>query len=624
MGRLYFLFFVIGVWGTAHSQGKDQQIVDHTYFFLTNLEWPQEKTSYKVRVITQDRSLASAYKELAATKNVAGKPIEVGVSSYISIPAEVDVIFISSLFNGVLQTVIERIADKPILIITEESLDQGYVMVNLLSGADGNISFEFNRANILNQGIKIKPNFTSNGGTEINVAQLYRQVQDSVRSLEQKSEGVKNTIDSLNIQMAVARRILRENLQNLDSLEIEISEKEAELDRQSATLVALTQELDESEEQLVILADEIEKQERSLADGAERLQRQERQIKMRNGEIEQKEEQLKEMGIVVDTQQNTLILLIVFLVFLVSVLVVAYRAYQARNRAAKILNQQKYELKQLLDELQSAQSQLVQSEKMASLGTLTAGIAHEINNAINYVYSGIHVLNSKFLDIKLFMSGVKNLKPDNSNLKSEVSDIVKKKEEIEYDSSEEVIDTMIKSIQVGAERTIDIVKGLRTFSKAQEESMSEINIHEDIDVALLFLKDKIKHNIKIEQDRAENLPKMYGYPGQVGQAILSIIANALEAISSKTNPSIRIKTAVNGKKVILTIRDNGVGIKKEDQDKIFDPFYTTKKIGEGTGLGLSITYGIIEKHNGTIQVKSELGKGSIFKIELPLNDQSVN
>ena len=154
--------------------------------------------------------------------------------------------------------------------------------------------------------------------------------------------------------------------------------------------------------------------------------------------------------------------------------------------------------------------------------------------------------------------------------------------------------------------------------------MDEIDIHEDIELSLVLLKNKIRPTLSIKKKLAEELPKMYGYPGQVGQAILNIMGNAMDACGNQPDSIVLIKTSVEGEKVLITIRDNGTGISKEDLDKIFDPFYTTKKIGEGSGLGLSITYGIIEKHNGKIDVNSVLGKGTEFKIELPLNNQPLN
>jgi len=606
------------------SQGTDQQLVNYTHSFAENINWPEEKDAYRIKVITQDRSLTAAFRELAENRQIKGKPIVISFSSYVSIPENVDVLFVSGLYNGALQSIIDRITGKPILIITEQSPDQQYVMINMIQGASGGVAFEFNRANIVNQGLEITQGFDQLGGNEINVAKLYRQVRDSVRAMEQRSKTAQQRIDSLNMNTAVAMKIAGDQLKQLDEQKIEIERRRAQLDRQNEVLDSLKGKLTDTEEQLTKLGEEVKEQETSIEEGKVTLREQSKLIEQRNLEIAERESKLEQMITIVDTQQDTLVLLILFSVFLVVVLVFAYRAYQARRRAAKVLNQQKEELKELLDELQSTQTQLVQSEKMASLGTLTAGIAHEINNAINYVYSGIHVLDSKFGEIKPVMGSIKNLNPESTELKTQVNELVAKKDEIEYDANEDVIDTMINSIRIGAERTIDIVKGLRTFSRAQEESMSKIDVHEDIDVALLLLKNKIKNTVNIETNLAEELPTMYGYSGQVGQAILNIIANAIDACGDKPGSEILVKTSVNEDGVEISIKDNGVGINQDDLDKIFDPFYTTKDIGEGTGLGLSITYGIIEKHNGTINVNSTLGEGTEFKIELPLNDQPLN
>lgn len=635
MRKLYTLLFIVISFSTFSQGNVQKQLVDYTHSFAKNIDWPTQKDEYTIRVITQDRTLTSEFENLASTQKLKGKPIKVGFSNYVSIPENVDIIFVSGLYNGALQSIIDRITGKPILIITERSPDQEYTMINFIQSTAGGLTFEYNRANISNQNLKILPEFALLGGSEIDVAKLYQQARDSVRSMELRSQDVEERIDSLNLQAALAMRIASNQMRTIDEQKEEIDRRQIQLDKQSATLDSLVTEfknsqkrldsltliLDERERDLKVLSDEIVAQQANVEEGNRVLEEQGSLIEQRNKEIAETESRLQEMVIIVDTQQDTLYLLIFFSVFLVVVLIFAYRAYQARRRDAKKLNEQKEELSLLLEELQSAQTQLVQSEKMASLGTLTAGIAHEINNAINYVYSGIHILETKFTEMRPFVGNIKSLDYGDKELKAKIKSLVEQRNEIEYDQSQDLIDSMVKNIRVGAERTIDIVKGLRTFSRAQEESMDVIDIHDDIDVALLLLKNKIKHNVTIEQDLAKKLPEMHGYPGQVGQAILNIISNALDASSSKEESKIHIQTKVSGEKVYITIKDNGTGIKPEDLDKIFDPFFTTKKIGEGTGLGLSITYGIIEKHNGSIDVKSTIGEGTEFKIELPFNVQ---
>ncbi|MEM0939817.1 MAG: YfiR/HmsC family protein [Bacteroidota bacterium] len=615
MKKLCSFLFLIACF-VAVSQGIDQQKVDYVHSFANNIGWPENKEEYVLKVITQDHSLTQTFKEMAATRQINGKPTRVSFSSHVSIPERLDILYVSSQYNGALQIIIDSITGKSVLIITEQSSDQQYIMVNLI-GTPLEMSFEFNRANIINQNLQLDDDFNELGGNEINIAALYRQPRDSARAMEERSKVVKERIDSLNVNMAIAFKIANDQNE-------QIAKGREQLDRQNKILDSLTIALRDREEELAILEDEIIAQEGNLKKGRERLNQQAALIKQRNKEIGDKEKRINRMITIVDSQKYTLILLIVFLVFLVAALILAYRAYHARRRDARKLGEQKEELKDLLEELKSTQTQLIQSEKMASLGTLTAGIAHEINNAINYVHSGVHVLSNKFSEIKPIIGHVKDLNENDEHLKAKVKKIRDQKNELEYDSYESVIDTMINSIQVGAERTISVVKGLRTFSRAQEESRSEIDIHEDIEVALLFLKNKIRPTLSIEKDLADELPTIFGYPGQVGQAILNIIGNAMDACGNEPGSVVSIKTRVENDKATISIKDNGIGIKQEDLDKIFDPFYTTKKIGEGSGLGLSITYGIIEKHGGTIDVNSVLGEETEFKIKLPLNDQLLN
>ena len=611
--KYYFSILCIVACFAVSAQGVDQQKVDIVFSAANNIVWPTQPDEYLIKVISQDRSLTSAFRDAAESRQINGKPVTISSSSYVSIPETLEILYVSGQYNGTLQTIINRITGKPILIITEQSTDQQYIMVNLINAPSG-IGFEYNRANMSNQGLSVGTGFSDLGGQEINVAALYRQTRDSARAMEERSRAVQKRIDSLNLNMAVAFKIVTDQ-----TTQIEVGKQQLAL--QSKVLDSLTIALRNREAELVRLGQEIRAQQDTLQQGQLELEQMDKLIEKRNAEIAEKEAELDQMFKYVSNQEQTLILLVAFLVFLVCALIFAYRAYQARKRDAQKLNEQKEELKELLNELQSTQKQLIQSEKMASLGTLTAGIAHEINNAINYVHSGIHVLNNKFSDMKPMMANIKALKEDEADLKVKVKEIIDQKNEIEYDSYESVMDTMINSIQVGAERTISVVKGLRTFSRAQEESMSEIDIHEDIDVALLLLKNKVRPTLRVEKVLADDLPTMYGYPGQVGQALLNLIGNAMDACGNEKDSVVTIKTGFVEDKVIVTIRDNGTGIKKEDLDKIFDPFYTTKKIGEGTGLGLSITYGIIEKHNGKIAVKSVFGKGTEFKIELPLNIQ---
>lgn len=273
---------------------------------------------------------------------------------------------------------------------------------------------------------------------------------------------------------------------------------------------------------------------------------------------------------------------------------------KAQNELTKKVN----ELEKTNQELQEAQAQLVHSAKMGSLGQVVAGVAHELNNPIGFIYSNIGVLKD-YIDRfeKLIEVAEKSPKKLDSA-----------KEEVDYDYMMKDLPKLIKSCQDGAKRVRDIVLNLKNFSRSDELEKKEYSIEEGLDSTLQILKSELRH-IEIHKNYGE-IPPVYGYAGQMNQVFMNIISNAVQAIDGKGD--IWIETKKKGLEVVVTIKDNGRGIPSKNLNKIFDPFFTTKPVGQGTGLGLSISYGIIEKHNGKILVDSEVGKGTEFKIILPL------
>ena len=268
-----------------------------------------------------------------------------------------------------------------------------------------------------------------------------------------------------------------------------------------------------------------------------------------------------------------------------------------------------------LAELKETQLQLVQSEKMASLGQLTAGIAHEINNPINFVSANVRPLQRDIMSLLEVLRRYAEIDPGNG-VAEKLADVRRLREELELDYVVEEIDQLIRGIDDGARRTAEIVRGLRNFSRVDESDLKRIDVHEGIDSTLVLLHNSYRERIDIERNYAE-LPAIECYPGQLNQVFMNLLTNAIQAIEGVGRITIASERA--GDSVRVRISDTGPGIPAEIRQRIFDPFFTTKDVGKGTGLGLSISLGIVHKHNGDIAIENGPQGGTTFVVTLPIN-----
>lgn len=276
------------------------------------------------------------------------------------------------------------------------------------------------------------------------------------------------------------------------------------------------------------------------------------------------------------------------------------------------------ELQKALNELKQIQLQLVQTSKMASLGQLAAGIAHEINNPISYLENNLRILG-KYVDYykgirqkrQTFFNKVFNQLPE--ELTEEKTEFKADSEKINYLLSD--IESLLKESLEGVNRVTEIVLGLKSFARLDEVEYKIVDINECVESTLKVIWNELKYKCELTKELSPDIPCIKCNPGQINQVIMNILVNASQAIEGKG--LITIKTFQSNSDICILISDTGSGIAKENLDAIFEPFFTTKPVGIGTGLGLSVTYGIIQKHDGKIEVESELGKGTTFKIFLP-------
>lgn len=277
------------------------------------------------------------------------------------------------------------------------------------------------------------------------------------------------------------------------------------------------------------------------------------------------------------------------------------------------------ELETANNELKNTQTMVVHSEKMRSLGQLVAGITHEINNPINFIHGNMsHLNNYSNALIELVECYESFEKELNDEERQKIAEI---KEKIELDFIKEDLPMLIKSCRDGTERTKNIILDLKNFSRLDEMVINSIKLEKEIDTTLNILQNKIKGKIEIIKEYEDNLPPIEGYGGQLNQVFMNIIDNACYATKDGGKIYIRLKKV--DKDVIIEFEDTGSGMTKEQLDKIFEPFFTTKPVGEGSGLGMSISYKVIQNHNGKIAVDSLVGRGTIFKIQLPIKMKKV-
>lgn len=277
------------------------------------------------------------------------------------------------------------------------------------------------------------------------------------------------------------------------------------------------------------------------------------------------------------------------------------------------VSQRTKDLEDTLEELKSTQSQLVHSQQMASLGTLVAGIAHELNNPISFIYDNLDFLETyiqAFVQINDFYDGI----PMDEKKRQEI-ELEKKRLNLDYVRKD--IQKLQENFREGAERTRRIVKDLRTFSRLDEAERKEVDLHQGLESTLALLSNRLKHVIRVHRQYGK-LPYIECFPGQINQVFMNLLMNAADAIEGEGDIWISTYFEEEETDVRIEIKDNGKGIPDEAIPNLFVPFFTTKEVGKGTGLGLSISYGIVERHGGRIEVKSMEGEGAVFTVVLPL------
>jgi signal transduction histidine kinase len=623
----------------------------YVYNFARYTTWQDEKSynNFLIVLVGNDQDIINEIESFSKAKELKGKPIL--FEKYTALPRSLKkhtrVLVLLSDMSSYLTDILKLIGEEDILLVTDRVADKRKVMFNLYDTPKNELTFEINRANIINQGLTIDPEIILLGGTEIDVAALYRTSQKSMDTLQQRMKLMNDSLSTLKGDMQKTSGIIAMQVESIasqrqmldaheaiiktDKLAIdqqkgEIAEKKKLIDQQQGLL--LTQKAEITEHGI-----ELQEQRKYIDDQLKKINQSKLILDSLKIAIDKQHSELGHRDEIIKRQRITVVMTIISGLFMLVVLVSLFKGYRNKIKKNQLLTQQKEQIEKInskleltnrslydtITKLHETQSQLVSSEKMASLGVLTAGIAHEINNPVNFIYTGINSLIKDINELfKILTDLLQKVKESgNEELIQAVKDI-----ENTDDLNEllEIIPQTIYDIKVGAERAADIIKGLRNFSRIDRDSKQVADIHEGIDSSLLLLRNKFKNHITVKKEYKQ-IPHIECYPGKLNQAFMNILSNAIDAIEKEG--AITIRTWSDEEQVFVQIEDTGKGISSDVIDKIFDPFFTTKSVGKGVGLGLSITYGIIQEHNGKIDVKSEQNVGTVFTISLPCNSQNM-
>ena len=292
---------------------------------------------------------------------------------------------------------------------------------------------------------------------------------------------------------------------------------------------------------------------------------------------------------------------------------------EERKRAEEALHQEKAEQRILIERLEEAHNQLLQSEKMASIGQLAAGVAHEINNPVGYINSNLGALQQYVATLLRLINAYEKYESELSQETRDALTILKEESDLTY-LRQDIGDLLAESVG-GLQRVKRIVQDLKDFSHVSETEMLWANVENGLESTLNVVWNELKYKAEVIKDYGD-IPEIECIPSQLNQVFMNLLVNAAQAIPERG--VITLRTRQKNDKVCIEVSDTGAGIPPQVINRIFDPFFTTKPVGTGTGLGLSITHGIIRKHNGKIEVESESGRGTTFRITLPIRQPAAS
>lgn len=584
----YILFLILLLNGHITKSQVQEGEIKAVYLIkiINNFDWPDKEKPFVINVISKNNLFYKQLKNYAKDFRIQGRNIEIKHSVRLSNNKESDVVYYGQDKNENLPSDDEF--KKNVLIVTNNVEDQSRTMINFHLSYDQKLRFKVNKEFLIRAGFTPSTLLLILGGTDNDILNLFEEKDMSLAQEKTKSLKLKLQNENKTKELSLLQK-------EYEGISNKLQEQEAQLAQKNSEIIAANRNILEQKDKYSVISGRVKsvkqayerdiiklkKQKEKSYKLEEQFQIQNKSIIAQKAKISEQELILKDQNDALKGKEKNLKYAFLFSTALLLVSILALFSYLGKRKSNNILAVKNKKINDALDQLQVTQAKLIQSEKMASLGMFTAGMAHEINNPMTFVFTGASILKAELRDA-------------DPEIKETIDDII-----------------------MGAQRVSDIIESLQNFSRLDESNVKSINLHQNIESTLLILGSHAREkNVKINKYFDSKTIKIDCFPASLNQVIANIISNAIDA-TERDQGEINITTSLDKNQCLIEISDNGIGIKQEDIGKIFDPFFTTKEIGKGTGLGLSISYNIIKKHKGNITVVSEIGKGTSFTIEIP-------
>lgn len=614
-----------------------QSVMIHKVIQLT--EWPNEtsKKHINIGVFGSSSSYISMLKNRYQNRDIRNKKLVISRFDPFSSKDDIQVLIIKNSHNQDLKPLSEQLKNRNILLISEDSNDKKYLMVNLFSTTEGNLGFEINRSNIILANLKISKDIVLAGGTELDVAEIFDQavtdlsdtkeelnlkkieIQQQSLLLAQQQIRIKELDKSIwdqQAKLAQQNKSIANKNTELNSKELKLKELKTELATQINIINNSTDALERIEDNLKTSSQSLAKQEvknltltEKIESNLELLEQQKASLKEKEDELNDKNIQLSQADKTVSqqestiqTQKNLLTASILIAILFFSLMIALYRIFVAKKKASSLLEKKNRQLEQAMSNLHLAQEQLIESEKMASLGGMVAGIAHEVNTPAGIVLTAD---TSLLENTKLLQQQIANGTMTKADL-------------IEY------LDYSIECNNISVENIKRVASLIKTFKQVAVDQSNneflEFNLAAYIDeilASLQYLFEDNEHEISVQ---IEDSIILKSYPTVYFQLINTLISNSLiHGFENIKHGRIELTFTSQNDTLFFSYKDNGKGASKEVINKIFDPFYTTKRGAGSSGLGTHILYNMVTQLlKGKVSCQQNRPHGLIFDFELPL------